>query len=192
MDSKPIVYVSRITNLSDARYCAGMGVDLLGFVVNPGSPDYVSPEAYQALMGWVSGPRRVAEIISSTTINVQEMVDRYSPELLHVTPDMLDQLPGGLPLILEASTSELTAVKSLVSKDKHRIEFLMITDAVDQPIPCPPTTKVLVSLHAPIDAIATYLGKVNAHGIALRGSPELTPGLKDYDHLSTILEQLED
>ncbi len=34
MALKTIVKVGNITNLSDARYCAVMGVDMLGFCLN--------------------------------------------------------------------------------------------------------------------------------------------------------------
>ena len=70
MQPSPIVYVSRITNLSDARYCAGMGAELLGYVIDPSHPDYVSPENYQQMVGWISGPARVLEIVSSESIDM--------------------------------------------------------------------------------------------------------------------------
>ena len=44
MSLQTFVKVGEITNLSDARYCAGMGVDLLGFNVVENTPGYVDSE----------------------------------------------------------------------------------------------------------------------------------------------------
>ena len=42
-----IVKVGSIRNLSDARYCAGMMVDVLGFSINPNDKNYIKEEETQ-------------------------------------------------------------------------------------------------------------------------------------------------
>ncbi|MFM1835376.1 MAG: hypothetical protein RJA04_63, partial [Bacteroidota bacterium] len=47
---KTLVKVSAITNLSDARYCAGMGVDLLGFPLGK-----ISIDQFTEIRNWLAG-----------------------------------------------------------------------------------------------------------------------------------------
>ena len=39
-----IVKISQVTNLSDAGYCAGMGVEMIGFMIDEDSESYVSAQ----------------------------------------------------------------------------------------------------------------------------------------------------
>ena len=50
------VKISAVTNLSDARYCAGMGVEWIGF-----SMDTVPAEKYGEIRGWLAGVQVVGE-----------------------------------------------------------------------------------------------------------------------------------
>src|SRR5215218_4914417 len=106
MPEKPITYVRRVTNLSDARYCAGMGADMLGYVIDPGHVDYISPKLYQEMSGWVSGPRRVIEILTLAS-DLGGQLAHYSPDLIHVHFTLIE--PGALPdlpIILECNFTE--------------------------------------------------------------------------------------
>ena len=56
MALKTLVKVGKISNLSDAWYCAGMSVDMLGFTVIASQENYVSPELFREMRGWFYGP----------------------------------------------------------------------------------------------------------------------------------------
>lgn len=65
MALKTFVKISTVNNLSDARYCAGMYVNLMGFNLEEGNKDYMAPEKYQELTDWLSGLEYVGSLISS-------------------------------------------------------------------------------------------------------------------------------
>ena len=191
MHLKPVIYVSCITNLSDARYCAGMGADILGFVVDPDSIDYVSPEQYQAMIGWVAGPRRVVQISMPDKMNLSQVVTKYAPDLLHIPFSSLDQLPKQeLPLVLEVSLADIAHATTLASNLNARIEYLLVTDLHEaKPALLPMTPPSLLAIDKSIESLHDFLRNTHAVGVALKGSRELSPGLKDYDHLAEILEK---
>lgn len=195
MPQKPVVYVRRITNLSDARYCAGMGVDMLGFVVDPGHEDYVSPSRFQEMIGWIAGPKRVAEMIALGKSDLTEVVEQYVPDLLHIEwKYILNLRVPDLPLILEIPAEEWPASRSAVQNLNLRIAFLLLNlRAKDTPnLPAFESGySVLLSLDKECGSVTSILQQTRASGLALQGSRELVPGLKDYDHLSRILEELE-
>jgi phosphoribosylanthranilate isomerase len=65
MALKTFVKVSTVNNLSDARYCAGMYVNWLGFNLEESSPDYLSPEKFTEITEWLSGLEYVGEFENS-------------------------------------------------------------------------------------------------------------------------------
>ena len=66
MGLKTLVKVGEVSNLSDARYCAGMGVELIGFNLDKSSANYVSIETFTAITGWIEGVEFVAEFENSS------------------------------------------------------------------------------------------------------------------------------
>ncbi|CAN5414888.1 hypothetical protein BH10BAC4_BH10BAC4_11440 [soil metagenome] len=195
MLQKPLLYVSRITNLGDARYCAGMGVDILGFSIDKENEDFVSPKSYQEMVGWISGPRRAVEISAGSALNWEQVIEEYKPDLIHITYSMTENasLPD-LPVVLELTFKELLAHGERFNRLNLNLELVIITD-----LPETATKKemmidphpVLLYLEKDISSLEDLLVKTGAAGFALKGTRELSPGLKDYDHLSKILEKLD-
>ncbi|HQQ83360.1 MAG TPA: hypothetical protein PK059_09205 [Cyclobacteriaceae bacterium] len=186
MNQRPLIYVHRITNLSDARYCAGMGVDMLGFVVDPSDPDYVTPKLYQDMIGWISGPKRVIEWRSASSPDWDELLDVYKPDLIHLPLQGMATAPA-LPLMVEIDASDLPLLKS-----NPNITHLVIRDGLNvQAISGATKLPALLSVPGNINS-QELLQRTGAAGLALQGSNEVAPGLKDYDHLALILEALED
>lgn len=66
----PIIKLSSITNLHDARFGAGMGSVLdmmIGFSFNPESENYVSEQDFVLISGWITGCKIVVEIENEKT-----------------------------------------------------------------------------------------------------------------------------
>ena len=190
---KPLIYVSRVTNLSDARYCAGMGVDMLGFVIDPASADYVSPADYQAMVGWISGPKRVVAVSASTRVNWSKVMEEYKPDLVHIQETSTKGDLPDLPLLLEIPFADLPSRMEEIYKLNLSIEHILVTELPENAgislIDFDFSTLLSIGLQKV--PLQTLLSQTGASGFALQGSRELSPGLKDYDHLSKVLEELE-
>ncbi len=61
MALKTLVYLRDINNLSDARYAAGMGVELTGFRLDPQDESSLTPEMFREITGWIAGVKTVGE-----------------------------------------------------------------------------------------------------------------------------------
>lgn len=76
----PIIKLSSITNLHDARFGAGMGTVLdmmIGFSLNPKSKNYVSEQDFVQISGWITGCKIVAEIENEKTqLEINEEVEK--------------------------------------------------------------------------------------------------------------------
>lgn len=187
MALKTLVKVGSVTNLSDARYCAGMGVELLGFRAVEGQENFVSPKQFQEIRGWVSGPQIVAEIYGIRTLEeLNAILESYRPDYLEFGPREL-QIVGSaltLPFILaidsgiDLPASILTPAYILTQPAATHLERLL------------PDHEILLAAQS-MEEVANAVAGTGITGIALNGSHEIKPGLKDFNDLALILESLE-
>lgn len=190
MALKVTVKVGNISNLSDARYCAGMGVDLLGFTVVPGKEGYVEPKQFQEMRGWFAGPQVVAEAYGADDLN--DIINQYQPDLVELSvEDLMVLHPSGIKLIVATSIEGFGRHKHVIDQYKSDIAFLLV--------PEPVTDRELRDLAAEFQVLVDNPGRNMQHlieipgvGIALKGSSEDRPGYKNYDELAQVLEFLEE
>ncbi|GIV35841.1 MAG: hypothetical protein KatS3mg032_0220 [Cyclobacteriaceae bacterium] len=191
MPLKVTVKVSRITNLSDARYCAGMGVHLLGFTVVPGCEGYVAPDDFQQMRGWFNGPEVVAEIYDMVhPRNLHEVLENYRPDLLEGGLKELNLLQeAGLPFLLNLQNLTAAELSGQLGQQPNPAYIITRLTQPHQLRQLNEYASVLVELPpAPSEALL----QLPAAGFVLSGTDEERPGLKNYDSLSNILERLEE
>lgn len=197
MALKTFVKVSTVNNLSDARYCAGMEVDLIGFSLEKENPNYISPESYKELTEWLSGPQYVGEFENYSSDEIIETLQSYNIDLVQTTDvNQLEKLKNlDLPIILKSGIDELGQLP--VGLD---ITYLLITSADDK-ISTEQISKlqeiaahynVLLASGINEKNVEAVIKEAQVTGIALQGGDELRPGYKDYDELADILEALEE
>ena len=165
---KTTVYVSDINNLSDARYCAGMMVDYLGFNI-----DKIGLDNFREITQWIEGTI-VAEfdVIQVNTINA--IVEEFKLDYVALNSD---SIPEGI------NTKMI-----LISNTKIDCELQIIDN---KSINTDSTTPLLVSGDFKPNEIDSILSQKNVKGICLKGGDEIRPGQKDFDELDDILESLE-
>jgi phosphoribosylanthranilate isomerase len=194
MALKTLVKVGKISNLSDARYCAGMNVDLLGFRVVAGQEHYVSPELFKEIRGWFTGPAVVAEAYGiQKNEDLAAIIQQYLPDYIELSlADLLKLHSPSTTYILSTTFEELSANENALAPFRNQISKIIIPASTKTGLIADLTRsfKVLLSVEndLPPDLL---LNDPAIKGIALQGSPEEKPGLKSYDTLSGILEQLE-
>jgi len=179
------VKVGKITNLSEARYCAGMGVDLLSFPVAD-----VNPKMYQEITGWVAGPRFGIEVEKSTL----DVIPQYGCDFVQTSHDLIDDI-SAKNLIVRLDSLYWASEKRKLIAIKNRILFLELIvpkiDSTTQAIieDVSKEFEILLSFSNTTDIEAVL--KLPVAGISLEGDAEIRPGLKEY-HLADILEKLEE
>ena len=67
--------VCGITDLADARYLAGEGVDYLGFIQHEDSPRYIVPKLVSDMLEWLYGPDSVGVFVNKTADEVNAVAD---------------------------------------------------------------------------------------------------------------------
>jgi phosphoribosylanthranilate isomerase len=72
------------TNLADARYCASLGADYLGFIQHEPSPRYVEPDLARDIIEWVEGPRSVGVFVDETADEVNRIAESAGFDLVQL------------------------------------------------------------------------------------------------------------
>jgi phosphoribosylanthranilate isomerase len=186
MALKTLVKVGGITNLSDARYCAGMGADFLGFRVTQGFQNSISIKTYQEIRGWVTGPQIVAEIYGlSDAAQLREIIENFRPDVFELGMKEYESIGSHLEIPFILALKEGDDVPHLGVKPA----YVLVDDGptVSKFIP---QHEVLVSVRNR-DEAERCLKHTGVSGLALEGGQEVRPGLKSYDDLADILELLE-
>lgn len=202
MELKTFVKVGNISNLSDARYCAGMGVHLLGFNLDDGN-DSIGPDMFREISGWLAGTAFAGEFEHSSLEHIINISTSLELDFVQVnTVDLANNLSERFQVIFKIEMADLddfTTVLSNIQELDKRIKYVLIesdSDDLSSDI-----DELLSSLSTDIPILKGYnvtehnilasLDKFNISGIALKGSVEIRPGFKDYDELADILEALE-
>lgn len=204
MSLKHFVKVSQITNLSDARYCAGMMVDLLGFNLNPEHPDYVSPQKFEEITNWVSGIATVGEFGKMNFESISKAIKEYRIDFiqLHDISGLAALKEIGLPLILVIEANKHLSENLEKAKRFHSfIKYIsIVSPTVLSKIEIQSIEKSLTVYENDFIFIkgfdiqpdtVYYLNDI-WHGIMLDGAQEDKPGFKDYGILMDVLESIEE
>lgn len=189
MSLKTIVKVSHVSNLSDARYCAGMGVDMLGVGVISSHQDYMAPPVFQEIRGWIAGPKIVAELYGiSTQEEIRAALETYSPDYFELTLDEYSKFGSALTLPCLVYCGETMAVTSVL--DPQKVLYLIAGERLTcKDLP----ERIPVLIHAAtVQSLTEKLAQGCFRGIVLEGPRASRVGMTSYEGLGDLLEALED
>jgi phosphoribosylanthranilate isomerase len=194
---KTTIKVSNLNNLSDARYCAGMGVEMLGF-----SMDELDFDKFKEMRGWLAGVQIVGETNSKDISTIIDLVEKYQPDCLEVSDweNVIEIQRIGKPIILKVdfATANLPA---LFQATKGNVEYFVLENSDEFGVVDDATLSQLDawSFQYPI-LLGFGIKESNANdlleqtqltGFALKGGNEIRPGFGDNEDLMNVLEILE-
>ncbi len=173
---KSKIKISDITHLTDARYFAAWGVDYLTFNIDPESSTFVSPPVFKEIVEWVAGPA----IVLQTPAHTEEIwLNEYKVEGIDICLEMPSDEEGVSYIFREENLVSVVIKGNL--KDISANNISTYTDRGTEVYIDSPVSKA--DLQAAID-----LGV----GLVLRGGEEEQVGVKSYEDLDEIFEELLD
>ena len=205
------VLVRGINNLSDARYCAGMGAAGLIFTLDPGLPGAIDPATARELAGWVAGVALIGEFGDADPEQLVAVATACGLHqvLLHEAPLFVPGLHAPLPFPVLRETDLITALQALIDPDlAHELRSADFAPAGGALLVTLPAGADLVGWQPQLGALARrfplWLGGsfraadlpglvdgVRPYGLVLPGGDELRPGLRDFTELEAVFEALE-
>lgn len=193
MALKTFVKISGVNNLSDARYCAGMGVNQIGFNIEGNHPNYTDPQSFKELSDWVSGVDFVGEIESvKTTGRIAEIIENYELQALQVSSLELVQeaLNTGKDVIFY--TNSVKEAEAVANQFGQELSYILLeSDDTALVSELSKKTEVVIASGFNANNLDDILSTIEPKGIALKGGDEIRPGFKDFDQMADILEALD-
>jgi phosphoribosylanthranilate isomerase len=192
---KTQVKVSSIANLSDARYCAGMGVEWLGFPLQE-----ITVEKFTEIRNWLAGVQIVGEFTKATADQVREAVATYKPDVIEVDSSVslvaIQSIDVSKILRVNIDTDNLPAI--FAASAPYVTHFLLVGDSADSLAGMEASVEIwaaqypiIVGLDIPEDDLDEWVEQSSIQGIGLVAGEEDRPGFRDFTDLMTILEKLE-
>jgi phosphoribosylanthranilate isomerase len=192
---KTQVKVSSIANLSDARYCAGMGVEWLGFPLQE-----ITIERFTEIRNWLAGVQIVGEFTKATAEQIREAVATYKPDVIEIdsSVSLVAIHTIEVPKILRVNidTDNLPAI--FAASAPYVSHFLVVGDSVDSLTGMEASIEIwsaqypiILGLDIPEGDLDEWVEQSSIQGIGLVAGEEDRPGFRDFTDLMTILEKLE-
>lgn len=197
------VKINSVTNLTDARYGAGMYVNLLGFNLERTADKYVSPELFKDISGWISGVDLVGEFSHERNPDILAILKEY-PAITWIEYDRLEELQHlvgkGYSLIYKMHLEEVRHIEPDVAEKLNQSGIIFHVVSIDDVLSeddlkvikkLTESCKVILGTGITVENVQSLVDEVKIFGISLSGGDEIKPGLKDMDVMSLILERLE-
>ncbi|MFC5270107.1 hypothetical protein [Adhaeribacter terreus] len=206
MALKTTVLVNSVNNLSDARYCAGMGADMMGFPLDSAVSGHITEDAFKEITGWISGIQLVGEFDEADATEINEKAFNLNLDYIQLNKTYL---------INEIQKIEKPVIqKVFINKDTIETELLEMLDLYHADVDCflvysndfttiddtncrllsdvAKLNKVIIGFGVEKNNLNYILENINPYGIGMQGSDEIRPGLKTFDELEEIFEALEE
>ncbi len=199
MDTPILIFARRITNLTDARYYAAREASFLGFNLEPGTDGFLDPVYMQAMREWVEGPAIIGEYHSPTPAEhlneavifyqLDGLLIPYSDALPLIQADQIwVKMPVDSPDLAQLISNNSSYVAGWVLElPEHESSWLPYTELL-QPI-CRQHTIVL-QYDGDTQEVTSVVQHIEPAGLALRGGEEEQVGVKSFDDVESIFEEL--
>jgi len=208
------IKASEIGNLTDARYFSAMGVNWLGFMLDPGQATAVSATQLLAMREWLSGPKIVGELgTMSDAETLQQAIEVLKIDALQVGQftdiENVKKLAGQVGFILEQVPESLENLSDLefawrewatftefflLNLDKNGFSWNDIkthATALATLKQLSANFQLMLSLDFEAEQLSEIIELLNPYGISLKGGVEEKVGVKSFEELDVFFETLE-
>ena len=204
MSLSKFVKIGNISSLSDARYCAGMMVDILGFeIIDENSPHYVDPATFKELTEWVAGVSFAGECHDTDLPSILRTIENYQTQYLELNQlELLEKVSSSSEQLLIYrlkidSKADLDQITTHIKNASKYAELIIIDSSYADLIKQVDTVMQSEQFNTPLlRAYELDMDTVQElpdfwHGIELKATVEDKAGDKDYGIVMDILEQIE-
>lgn len=178
------IKLSRITNLSDARYAAAAGIDYLSFCFDSGNERFISPAQAKQIMDWLAGITCVGEFVNEPVETINEVCSLIGLQVAQLKGNYTAEDIGRIkvPVIWETETSEgipegvfaiqLSAEAGLQKQVVEKYKTILHFSSGDH------------------NLIKSQIMEYRPFAVSFTGGDEDKPGIRDFSDLSEVLEEL--
>ncbi|MEZ4885430.1 MAG: hypothetical protein R3E32_11930 [Chitinophagales bacterium] len=206
------IKASGINNLSDARYFSTFA-EWIGFNFSPESPNYVTLEREQEIVGWLAGPRIVGEFEKQDIEYINAVCNALKIDTIQTDLDLnFGQLTSMVSTVMKRIVVDNylddSRLESILMADSGKIAYFVL-DFTQEPLTwqklqyhayfSPDKLKdwcenYPIILHLPFtpDNVLEIVEQIRPFALNMAGGTEDKVGLRAFDDIDPIIERLEE
>ena len=190
MDKKKIL-VRNISNLSEARYCAGMLVDFISFELDQNEVNFIDLKKFSEIKGWINGIELLGNSVYLTLNEIKELIKERDLDgfIFDYTQINLIELLDCKLKILQIPINQLFTIDENI---ESKIDYLIIYgEKKDIDKDLLKKVQLTIPIFLGFNFENVTLDCENLSGFAFNGTIELKPGYSSYNDLMDALEFLD-
>ena len=196
MTPKKFIKIRGVNNLSDARYCSGMMVNVIGFNLDANQKNGVNIDSFKAITKWIQGPKIAGEFDNMELELIRKYLSLIDLDIIETcNPSFLAPLiDTGKEVYLKINLDSLVNEKVLFNKIK---EGQTANKIVVYSPEKSKNEKLLINLlnytknEQIINGFNLDLSQIDFWpSIEIMATPEDKPGYKDYGEVMDVLEHI--
>lgn len=195
------IKLGNVTNLSDARYAAAVGIDYIGFCFDPSGHNYIAPIKAKEMIDWVTGSHIVAEFGDQSFNEINDISELLNVNVIELDNRLLpDELPAfGKPIIkkIDITVFDFAGLKKEIESYQEVCDAFHLYTSGSQNHLTEQQLKELftgrqviwgfeVSEATVKEIIDTY----QPFALNISGGMEEKAGIKDFDELNELLDTI--
>lgn len=193
--------LGNVTNLSDARYAAAVGIDYIGFCFDPSSEHYIAPIKAKEIIDWVTGSSIVAEFGNQSLEEIKDISELLNIDVVELNNTLLpDELPAlGKPIIKKINLGAFTTEqvkKEVAAYSPFCDAFHLYASSSDIQAdlealaPLFSAHNIIWGLPAETGEVMHIINLYKPFGIHVSGGVEEKTGIRDFDDLNDLVDLL--
>lgn len=188
-----------VNNLSDARFAAAVGINYIGFSFNPSNPAYIPPIKAKEIIDWTSGSHIVGEFGEQDIEEIQTISELLNIDIIELENDLLPDELGSfeMPIIKKISLKDFNPemFSQLINAYTGKVQSFHFYDWEHLLIKNTGLLKevkeqVFIDLNPNLENWKAIFAEINPFGIHLSGENEEKTGIRDFDELNDLIDQL--
>lgn len=193
------IKISNVTNLSDARYAAAVGINYIGFCFDSNSTNYIAPIKAKEMIDWITGSHIVAEFGNQSIDEIKDISELLNVDVIElnntILPDELPSLEKAIIKKIDISIYNLAQLNTELQAYKNYCDaFHLFTTLNNLTIPendliniCA-NYKIIWGLPITNSSVLNIINGFKPYAINVSGGQEEKAGIKDFDELNDLLE----
>ena len=191
--------LGNITNLSDARFAAAVGIDYLGFCFDPSSENYIAPIKAKEIIDWTTGVYIVAEFGDQTPDEIKDISELLNVDGIELNNSMLPDECAALEKALikkidisrfdeEGLKTELAAYAApcdvfhlYTSKPGEKLNESLLAELCR-------SYKIIWGFELSAATVMHIIDTYQPYALHVSGGVEEKAGIKDFDELNDLLD----
>lgn len=196
-----------LTSLADARFCAGAGVDYLGFVFHRESARFIEPARVREIADWLHGPELVGVFVDEAPDNVNRVAEEAGLTVVQLhgdePPDTCDLIERPIIKAIRVADDDTAAsVRSRMEPYRSVARYFLLDTfrpdvaggtgrAFNWSIAAELAAEFPLFLSGGLTStnIEEAAKVVRPTGVDLSSGVESAPGVKDFDLLGAFFDR---